>query len=330
MDARDLSRSAARRKRPGVRLVVGVVLLTLAAVAAPQWVGGRVATADAAPDLADERPSALLARVEAVCPVGTSGARSEECRLLRHDLDRRLAERHRSLADAAISSRDFAEADRQFRLALTYAGFETGAADQIRRAVDGAARDAAETLEGSQLYAARIGSVVQVRMSDRIGSGVVAAPGVVLTNAHVLGDQEEGLIVTASGEELRFTSALEHPFADVALVRVPELRAEPAPLGAGLALRPGDGVSLIGSPQGLAFSFSNGAVSAVGRRLDDEQATMIQFTAPISQGSSGAPLFDERGRVAALASLFFDEGQALNFAVPIEYGMELMEMAARL
>lgn len=308
----------------GLLVLCGLVAIGPGAVTSSQH-----ATIAPPPDAWSET-RALLEVVASTCPeTDDAAARNEHCLLLQHELDHRLAERHRTLAEAALSSQHFEEADRHFRLALTYAGFDPGLTDRIRRADPAAA--AREVLDGSELYAQRLPSVVQVRTDGRLGSGVVVAPGIVLTNAHVLAaDGRPGIVLTASGEEIPFTWSLKHPFADVGIVRVPALRAEPAPLGTGLELRPGEGVSLIGSPQGLAFSFSDGSVSAVGRKLDGGPTTMIQFTAPISQGSSGAPLFDRRGRVVGLASLFFNEGQALNFAVPIEYGVELMELAARL
>lgn len=324
-----LCSTCARRRRVAWlfrrKSIAAMAALVGAGILAPQWIAGRSAVETALAADVD----ALRERVDAVCPDAERAPAppSERCLLLRSQLDRKLAVRHRALAEAALSSRDYVEADRQFRLALTYAGFDVAVADEIRRsnpALPGTA------LDDRRLYEARLGSVVQIRMKDRLGSGVVVAPHLVLTNAHVIGDEDHGLVVTAADEEVSFDWILKHPIADIAMLRVPELHAEPAPLGSGLTLRPGDRISLIGSPQGLAFSFSNGAVSAVGRRLDDDPAAMIQFTAPISQGSSGAPLFDADGRVSALASLFFNEGQALNFAVPIEYGIELMEMASAL
>ncbi|MEG6615987.1 S1C family serine protease [Peptococcaceae bacterium 1198_IL3148] len=43
---------------------------------------------------------------------------------------------------------------------------------------------------------------------------------------------------------------------------------------------------------------------------------MIQFTAPISNGSSGGALLDMFGRLVGLITAGFDNGQNLNLAVP--------------
>jgi len=47
--------------------------------------------------------------------------------------------------------------------------------------------------------------------------------------------------------------------------------------------------------------------------------TWIQISAPISQGSSGGPLFNNRGQVIGVATLIASEGQNLNFGIPSNY-----------
>lgn len=68
----------------------------------------------------------------------------------------------------------------------------------------------------------------------------------------------------------------------------------------------------IGSPLGLFNSVSDGIISAF-RQMNE--VDMIQFTAPISQGSSGGALLDMYGRVIGISTAGMDEGQNLNLAV---------------
>src|SRR5207249_9383254 len=44
----------------------------------------------------------------------------------------------------------------------------------------------------------------------------------------------------------------------------------------------------------------------------------------ISPGSSGSPVMNANGDVVGIASALLRGGQALNFAVPVEYGVHLM------
>lgn len=80
----------------------------------------------------------------------------------------------------------------------------------------------------------------------------------------------------------------------------------------------------MGNPEGLEGTFSRGNISAfrIPRPIPDADLfdpvpEYIQITAPISHGSSGGPVLDERGEVIGVAAGIFTEGQNLNFAVPV-------------
>lgn len=79
-------------------------------------------------------------------------------------------------------------------------------------------------------------------------------------------------------------------------------------------LKRGMPVVTMGSPKGFPGTVSTGIVSALptigGREF-------IQISAPISHGSSGGCLFDDQGNVIGVNSYGVDEGQNINFAIPI-------------
>src|SRR5262249_39744613 len=79
----------------------------------------------------------------------------------------------------------------------------------------------------------------------------------------------------------------------------------------------GDPVVAIGHPLGLEDTVSSGLVSAV-RRVN-ESLTVIQISAPIAPGSSGGPLFDDRGEVIGVATALAARGQNLGFGMPVTY-----------
>ena len=60
---------------------------------------------------------------------------------------------------------------------------------------------------------------------------------------------------------------------------------------------------------------SEGIISA-GRTVDG--TNLFQITAPISEGSSGGPVFDNMGDVMGVASMVMKEGQNLNFAISVD------------
>ena len=76
----------------------------------------------------------------------------------------------------------------------------------------------------------------------------------------------------------------------------------------------GDTIFVIGHPEGLEFSISTGIVSQ--KRGDD----LLQFSAPVSPGSSGGPVYDEHGSLLGIVQSVTDKKRSpnaenLNFAV---------------
>src|SRR5690606_34915083 len=150
------------------------------------------------------------------------------------------------------------------------------------------------------------------------GSGFFVAQDLVATCFHVVRGQDE-ITVKGAGWQGQAVSvvAWSEP-DDLAVVRVAparqfaglKLAAEVPPVGSRLVA--------VSSPLGLTDTVSDGVVSAIR-----EQPGRLQFTAPISPGSSGGPLVNSRGEVIGMVSTTLtamDEGrtygQNLNFAVP--------------
>lgn len=86
----------------------------------------------------------------------------------------------------------------------------------------------------------------------------------------------------------------------------------------------GDKVYNISSPMGLEASVSEGIVSSL--RSDGQHGNIIQVTAPISSGSSGSALLNHDGKVFAVATFKYNQGESLNFGVAInEEKLDLLE-----
>ena len=147
------------------------------------------------------------------------------------------------------------------------------------------------------------------------GSGVVVASRLVATNCDVLGDAAQ--IVVRQGRISHAASrARGNAEKDVCLLDVPTLDAPAVTLGEAARLRVGAAVYAVGAPAGLELSLSAGLVSQLRAA---EGGPVVQTTAPISPGSSGVGLFDERGRLVGLTTLKVGRGQDLNVAVPAEW-----------
>ena len=86
----------------------------------------------------------------------------------------------------------------------------------------------------------------------------------------------------------------------------------------------GERVYAVGNPQGLEGTFSRGIVSGIRNVGDDK---ILQVTAPISPGSSGGPILNDRGEVIGVSVATFKGGQDLNFAIPSSYLATLLAKA---
>jgi S1-C subfamily serine protease len=52
---------------------------------------------------------------------------------------------------------------------------------------------------------------------------------------------------------------------------------------------------------------------------------LLQITSPISHGSSGGPILNAKGEVVGVAVGMMEDGQNLNFAVPVAYVRSIIE-----
>ena len=106
-----------------------------------------------------------------------------------------------------------------------------------------------------------------------------------------------------------------HTVLDLAVIRI-RRKLDPLPVCSDeKGLVRGQKVVAIGSPLGFFNSVSDGIISGF-RQFEDMD--MIQFTAPISSGSSGGALLNMYGEVIRISTAGIDEGQNINLAVSYE------------
>jgi S1-C subfamily serine protease len=75
----------------------------------------------------------------------------------------------------------------------------------------------------------------------------------------------------------------------------------------------GEVVFTIGSPKGLVNTLSHGLLS--GLRRSEDNVEYIQISAPVSEGSSGGGVFDDRGNLIGVITFTIPDSQNLNFAI---------------
>jgi S1-C subfamily serine protease len=145
---------------------------------------------------------------------------------------------------------------------------------------------------------------------DRVqeGTGFVAGPGLIVTNAHVVAGESRTRIETSDGRHLDADVVAFDPNRDLAVLEVSGLNLPTLPRGEG---RVDDRGSLFGHPGG-------GALRESPMRIAEQitaRGTNIERTAPTERdvfvlaavtepGDSGAPVVDPNGRVVGVVFAF--------------------------
>jgi serine protease Do len=168
------------------------------------------------------------------------------------------------------------------------------------------------------------GKVAAVRIGRGSGSAVVTGPGVLVTNAHVVGDARGGRADFGDGTQAEVVVVGTDPLSDLAVLRAvrPDELPAAVELGDADTLVVGQLVVAVGNPLGLAGSVTAGVVSALGRSLPTRSGRagrvvedVIQTDAALNPGNSGGALADHRARVIGINTAV--AGIGLGLAVPV-------------
>lgn len=183
-----------------------------------------------------------------------------------------------------------------------------------------------ENLDNGNLQAASA-SVVQIfgtaQMCNYIseGSGFVAAPGYVVTNAHVVGGVSDPMVEDRDGNSYAGTVVYKDDAEDLAIIYTPDIPLPPLDLGSDVAA--GTVVSFMGYPGGGPFSARPATVQGLGYTHtvnaetgeSSESRLVYQLAAQVEQGNSGGPVLDENGMVVGVIFAKATQGE-IGYAVP--------------
>ncbi len=182
-----------------------------------------------------------------------------------------------------------------------------------------------EELETSvQAAAERTGqAVVGLGRGWGVGSGVVIAPGRVLTNAHNL-RHDETTITFHDGRQAAGRVTGSDSDLDIAVIDVDTGEIEPIGWAedAAEADKPaiGRAVLALANPGGRGLRVTPGFVSSSARSFRGPRgrriAGAIEHTAPLPRGSSGGPLIDTAGRLLGINAVRVEGGLIL--AIPAD------------
>ena len=152
------------------------------------------------------------------------------------------------------------------------------------------------------------------------GSGWAAAPGLIVTNAHVVAGSDDTTVTTRGGVEADANAVQYEPRNDLAILSTP--LGLPA-LSLASSPRPGEPGAVLGYPE-------NGPLTITPARFGSTQTVISQdsygrgplrrrmssMRGDVRSGNSGGPLVDAAGRVMATVFAATTSGPAGGYGVP--------------
>ena len=161
------------------------------------------------------------------------------------------------------------------------------------------------------------------------GSGFIVDPsGIIVTNKHVVHDENAEYIVTTSAEDTYPAKVLARDsLNDVAVIKIEADNLPCVPLGNSNSIRLGQSVLTVGTALGeFQNTVSAGIVSGLSRFItasmdsgghSERLRGLIQTDAAINPGNSGGPLINLNGEVVGINSAVVFGAQNIGFAIPI-------------
>jgi S1-C subfamily serine protease len=160
-------------------------------------------------------------------------------------------------------------------------------------------------LASPSLAEAKVRNIVQ-------GSAIAVSEDLLLTNCHVVKDRPVIKLIQ-EGKRADATLVAADNASDRCVIKAEGITLTPI---SGVrtvdSLAVGERVFAIGAPLSLELTLSEGLISGIRREVNP---VAVQTSAPISHGSSGGGLFDERGNLVGITTLIYTNGQNVNFAI---------------
>jgi S1-C subfamily serine protease len=154
------------------------------------------------------------------------------------------------------------------------------------------------------------------------GSGWIAAPGLVVTSAHVVAGQQDTAVEFGEGDaRLDATSVHYDPANDLALLRVEGLFGEPLPLAP--TEEPGTAGAVLGYPENGPYVVTPARLGETGVVVSEDsygrgpvRRELTALRGEIRGGNSGGPMVDGAGRVLTTVFASTTGGKPGGYGVP--------------
>jgi S1-C subfamily serine protease len=154
------------------------------------------------------------------------------------------------------------------------------------------------------------------------GSGWIARPGIVVTNAHVVAGQTDTTVqVAGDGPELDAHAVVFDPHDDLAILRVDGLGGRTLSLASSPTA--GTSAAILGFPENGPYDVRAGRLGATRTVVTQDaygrgpvQRAIATLRGTVRPGNSGGPMVDTRGRVVTTVFAAARGGPAGGYGVP--------------
>lgn len=187
--------------------------------------------------------------------------------------------------------------------------------------------------EAVQLYKE---AIVVVKADNRKGTGFAfTQDGMILTNAHVVGDSEQPVVHFADGSSHVAVVLADNSELDLALLRLKDSQESAEysylPL-AEFTDVPGASFYVIGNPLFFFRIANEGVILGMHPSLEPSR---VMLDAPIYNGNSGSPVINENGKVIAVVYAttkieYNGQKQTVGLGIPVEHVRKFLQEEGKL
>ena len=182
-----------------------------------------------------------------------------------------------------------------------------------------------------QIAQKALASTVLILTTDATGDSMALGSGFFINNDQVVSNWhvvEGATTAYALSVDERTRYKIEgiiamNPKQDLVILKVSG-EGSPLPLGDSNITQIGESIYVTGNPKGWTGTFSIGVISSFQMRYAGKR---IQITAPVSPGSSGGPVLNDKGEVIGVVYAVHGgpDAQNLNLAIPVNYLKALLK-----
>lgn len=166
-------------------------------------------------------------------------------------------------------------------------------------------------------------SIFIIYSGNSLGSGFALGENCIISNAHVIENQDNITVVTYSGDKYRANIVAIDIDLDIVMLEVDNETFPYLSVADYNDTAIGEDVYTIGAPNSMTYTLTKGVLSAKNRAVGDYE--YIQIDAAINAGNSGGPLLNDDGKVIGVNTLKMFDSEGIGLSIPMTTVIEFVK-----